>query len=359
MFAYIARRVLIMPFLLLGVTVLIFGMISLLTPDERLALYLREVPRNAAQAETLIRKYGLDQPFLVQYGNWLLGREVDDPLTGQRAVAGGVLRGDLGWSRTGSDSIANVISRRFPATLELALWSIVPIVGVGIGMGVLAAVNHNKFLDQVLRVFSTIGNSFPVFVFGLLVLMIFYARLGWFPPDNLSDWAQKAVLDPASFARFTSLNTLDALLNGRLDIFFDALRHLVLPILTLSYVNWALLLRITRTSMLDALQQDYLLTARAKGLREKVVVSRHARPNALIPIVTVASFTVVGLLNGVVITETIFNYPGIGSVAAQAAAQLDVLTVLGFALFNGVILLVANLIVDILYGVIDPRVRLS
>jgi len=149
------------------------------------------------------------------------------------------------------------------------------------------------------------------------------------------------------------------LLNGRLDIFFDALRHLVLPILSLAYIQWALLLKITRSSMLESLRQDYVNTARAKGLVERVVVNRHARPNALIPVVTVSGFVVVGLLNGVIITETIFNYPGIGSVAAQAAAQLDVLTVLGFTLFTGVVLLIGNLVVDVMYAIVDPRVRLS
>ena len=359
MFAYIVRRLLMMPLLLFGVTLLIFGMISMLSPEERLALYLRDIPRNEQQAETLIRKYGLDQPFFAQYGNWLFGREVDDPSTGQKVISGGILRGDFGYSRTGSDTIANVIKRRFPATLELTLWSIVPVIGVGVAMGVLSAVNHNKLADQVLRVVSIIGWSFPVFVFGLLALMLFYARLQWFPPDNLSDWASQVVGTPAAFTRYTGMNTLDSLLNGRLDIFLDALRHMVLPILTLAYVQWALLLRITRSSMLEALKQDYVTTARAKGLAEREVIYRHARPNAMIPVVTVGGFTVVGLLNGVVITETIFNYPGIGSVAAQAAAQLDVLTVLGFTLFNGVILLVANLVVDVLYAVVDPRVRLS
>lgn len=358
MYAYVVRRLLIIPLLLFGVTMLIFGMISLLDPNERLALYLRDVPKSEAQAQTLIRKYGLDEPFFVQYGNWLFGREVEDPTTGNKVISGGILRGDFGWSKTGSDTIANVIARRFPATVELALWAIIPIVGVGIWMGVVAAVNHNKLPDQILRVFAIVGYSFPSFVFGLLVLMLFYAKLQWFPPGNLSDWA-KQVVSSSAFVRYTSMNTFDALLNGRLDIFFDALRHLVLPILTLAYIQWALLLKVTRSSMLEALRQDYVTTARAKGLREKLVINRHARPNAMIPVVTVGGFTIVGLLNGVVITETIFNYPGIGSVAAQAAGQLDVLTVLGFTLFNGIILLVANLVVDVLYAVVDPRVRLS
>ena len=358
MYAYIIRRLLIIPLLLFGVTILIFGMISLLDPNERLALYLRDVPKSEAQARTLIRKYGLDEPFFVQYSNWLFGREVEDPTTGNKEISGGILRGDFGWSKTGSDTIANVIARRFPATVELALWAIIPIVGIGIWMGVVAAVNHNKLPDQILRVFAIVGYSFPSFVFGLLVLMLFYAKLQWFPPGNLSDWA-KQVVSSSAFVRYTSMNTFDALLNGRLDIFFDALRHLVLPILTLAYIQWALLLKVTRSSMLEALRQDYVTTARAKGLREKMVISRHARPNAMIPVVTVGGFTIVGLLNGVVITETIFNYPGIGSVAAQAAGQLDVLTVLGFTLFNGIILLIANLVVDVLYAVVDPRVRLS
>ncbi len=358
MYAYIVRRLLIIPLLLFGVTVLIFIMISQLDANSRLALYLRDTPRSEAQAQTLIRKYGLDEPFFVQYTNWLFGRETFDPTTGTTEISGGILRGDFGWSKTGSDTIANVIARRFPATIELTLWAIIPILGVGIWMGVTAAVNHNKLIDQILRMFAIVGYSFPSFVFGLLVLMLFYAKLQWFPPGNLSDWS-KIVVSGSDFVRYTNMNTFDALLNGRLDIFFDALRHLVLPILTLSYINWALLLKITRSSMLESLRQDYVTTARAKGLKERAVINRHARPNAMIPVVTVSGALVVGLLNGVIITETIFSWPGIGSIAAQAAVQLDVLTVLGFTLFNGLILLVANLVVDVMYAVVDPRVRLS
>ena len=358
MYAYIVRRLLIVPFLLFGVTILLFLMIGMLPEDARLALYLRDVPKNPGQAETLIKRYGLRDPIYVQYANWMFGREVEDPTTGKKEIKGGILRGDFGWSKSGSDTIANIISRRFPATIEMALWAIIPIVGVGIWMGVLAAVNHNKLIDQILRVFAIVGTSVPVFVFGLVALMLFYAKLQWFPPGRLSDWAN-VIVNSSEFVRYTSMNTFDALLNGRLDIFIDALRHLVLPILTLAYIQWALLLKVTRSSMLEALRQDYVTTARAKGLREKVVINRHARPNAMIPVVTISGFTIVGLLNGVVITETIYNYPGIGSIAAQAAVQLDVLTVLGFTLFNGIILLIANLVVDVLYAVVDPRVRLS
>jgi ABC-type dipeptide/oligopeptide/nickel transport system permease component len=188
--------------------------------------------------------------------------------------------------------------------------------------------------------------------------MIFYANLQWFPPGKMSDWVSTLIFS-GDFHQYTKLLTIDALLNGRLDVFWDALRHMFLPILTLSYINWATFVRVTRSSMLETLRMEYVVTARAKGLKEKDVINKHARPNAMIPITTLAGFQVVGLLGGVVITETVFNYPGIGKAAADAAGQLDVVTVLGLAVFNGLILIVANLAVDIMYGFIDPRVRLS
>jgi peptide/nickel transport system permease protein len=354
MIAYIIRRLLLLPVTVFGVTVVIFAMLQLLRPAERAALYIRDIPRTTTQLEAVIRRYGLDDPIPVQYWHWLVGRR--DSVTGQ--MVGGVLRGEFGYSRTGNQDVIDLIAFRLPATLELALWSIIPIIGVGVWLGILAAVNHNKPIDQAARVFSIIGWSFPSFVFGLLMILIFYAQLDWFQPGRLSDWAGQAVLRD-NFTRYTQLNTIDALLNLRLDIFIDALRHMVLPILTLAYISWALLLKITRSSMLESLRQDYVTTARAKGLRERDVINKHARPNALIPVATVSGITVVGLLNGVVITETIFNYPGMGSAAAAAAASLDVLTVLGFVLFNATLLIVANLIVDVLYAFLDPRVRLS
>jgi len=354
MIAYIIRRLMLLPITVVGVTILIFGMLQLLSPVERSALYVRDIPHTEGALDATIRRYGLNDPFVVQYWRWLVGRA--DPVTGE--TVGGVLRGDLGYSRTGNQDVIDLLLHRLPATVELALWSIVPIIGVGIWLGVQAAVNHNKLIDQVARIFSIVGYSFPSFVFGLLVLLIFYARLEWFPPGRLTDWASQIVQSDA-FTRYTQLNTVDALLNGRLDIFADALRHMVLPVLTLSYIQWALLLKITRSAMLEALRQDYVTTARAKGLAERDVINRHARPNALIPVATVSGLTIVGLLNGVVFTETIFNYPGIGSAAADAAISLDVLTVLGFVLFTATLLIVTNLVVDVMYAFLDPRVRLS
>ncbi len=354
MLNYIVRRLALVPVLLFGTTILIFGLIQFLSPVERSALYMRDVPRNEAAWDSAIKRYCLDCPIYQQYWNWLVG--LKDPNSGE--ITGGILRGELGYSRTAHQYVADYIAHRFPATLELALWAVIPIVGGGIWLGVKAAVNHNKPIDQAARVFSIVGWSFPTFVFGLLVLMIFYANLQWFPPGRLSDWANRAISMPP-FRQYTHLVTIDALLNLRLDIFVDGIRHLILPILTLSYLSWALLLRVTRSSMLETLRQDYVVTARAKGLSERDVIDRHARPNALIPVATIGGVTVVNLLSGVVITETVFTFPGIGSAAAAAALQLDVITVLGFALFNGLILILANLVVDVLYVFLDPRVALD
>jgi peptide/nickel transport system permease protein len=153
--------------------------------------------------------------------------------------------------------------------------------------------------------------------------------------------------------------TIDAILNGRPDVLADALRHLVMPVLTLAYIQWALLLRVTRSSMLETLRQEYVITARSKGLPERAVIYKHAARNAMIPVATMGGLLLIGLLNGVVITETVFNYPGMGRWAATAASQLDILSVLGFTLFNCTLLVLGNLFVDILYALIDPRIRLE
>jgi peptide/nickel transport system permease protein len=354
MLNYILRRMALLPVLLFGVTLLIFSMLQFLSPVERASLYVRDIPKNERAIDGLIKRYDLDAPIPVQYWRWLVGKR--DSQTGE--VKGGILRGNFGYSRTSNMFVVDIVKKRFPATLELTLWAALPIVLGGVWLGVLSAVNHNKPIDQVARIFSILGYSLPIFVFGLVVLMIFYANLRWFPPGRLSDAMTQVVLNPA-FHRYTTMNTLDALLNGRLDVFLDSLRHIILPVVTLSYFSWAVLVRVTRSSMLESLRQDYVTTARAKGLRERDVIGRHARPNALIPVATVGGLQVLTLLSGVIITETVFDYPGIGQAAAAASVQLDVIAVLGLTLFNAVVLVLVNLVVDIAYAFIDPRIRLD
>jgi peptide/nickel transport system permease protein len=354
MWRYIVRRLLVLPILLFGVSILIFGMLQLLSPYERASLYVSDIPKKPGGMDALIVKYGLDQPIPVQYWRWLVGQR--DRETGE--ITGGVLRGDLGFSQTGKQPVTQMIAQHFPATVELVLWSSVPMIWIGIQLGVLAAVNQNKWIDQAVRVVAIVGYSIPIFVFGLLVLMIFYAQLDWFPAGRLSDWANQ-VVQSEGFRQYSGLNTLDGLLNLRFDIFLDALRHIILPAITLAYLNGALILRITRTSMLEVLRQDYVNTARAKGLAERLVINKHAKPNAMIPVATIGGLLLIGFLNGAVITETVFNYRGMGWFFANAALHLDVVAVLGFALFNAAILVLGNLAVDVMYAWIDPRVRLT
>jgi peptide/nickel transport system permease protein len=339
---YIIRRLLVLPIVLFGVSIFVFTMTQLLTPYERASLYVADIPKRVGALDELVEKYGLDDPPQVQYGRWLVK----------------VLHGDLGFSKRGKRPVSEALLHFLPATAELAIWSAIPILWGGIQLGVLSALYHNKFFDHVSRVFSIVGWSLPIFVVGLVLLMIFYAKLDWFPAGRLSDWANNEVLSD-HFIRYTQMNTFDALLNLRFDIFIDAARHLVLPVVALSYLDWALIQRVTRSSMLEVLRQDYVTTARAKGLSERDVIQKHARPNAMIPVATIGGLTVIALMNGLVITETVFNYRGLGWFAADSALYLDVISVLGFTLFSGVLMVVANLVVDILYAVLDPRVRLE
>ena len=345
MLSYIIRRLLILPLILFGVTFLIFALFSLLSPMERLATYINNpsVLKNPQAAQRLIEKYHLDDPFPSGYIYWVQS----------------LMRLDFGWSPTANQPVWEAIKQRFPATMELVFYSIIPVILVGIWLGVISSVHHNDLLDQAIRVTAIIGWSLPTFIFGLLVLFIFYGILGWLPPGRLSTWAQYIVYTGDSFKHYTHFITIDALLNGRLDIFWDAIKHLIGPIITLSYISWAYLLRITRSSMLDTLRKDYIRTARAKGVEEKKVIHQHAQKNALIPVVTVAGMMIIQMLGGVVITETVFTYPGLGYWAASSAQQLDYGSVIGFALLFAFMMVVGNLVVDISYALIDPRVKLE
>ncbi|MGB7537048.1 MAG: ABC transporter permease [Anaerolineales bacterium] len=353
MIAYIFRRLMLLPLTLFGMTVIIFLFVQMLGPETRASFYLNRVPRNPAALEGIIKRYKFRDPIPFQYWYWMFGKA--DPQTGE--IEGGLLRGNLGYSRFGGTPVAQLIQSCFPATLELTLFSMTPVFLIGISMGITAAMNHNRWVDQIARLFSIVGYSFPGFILGLLLLMFFYADRGWFPIGRVSDGVRMEVIN-GSFVLHTGLFTVDALLNGRVDVLWDALRHLILPVITLSYISIASFLRITRSSLLETLNQDYIVTARAKGMTEDEIVRRHALPNALLPVVTYSGVTAASSLSGVVITETIFYFPGMGYAAAEAALKFDVVTVLGFTILAGIILISVNLVVDILYGVMDPRIRM-
>lgn len=346
MTAFIVRRILFLPFLWLAVTFAIFLLLGLLGPYQRLPLYVPVNPETLSrklgpeQMKALIDKHGLDDPVLLQYGRWL----------------GNVARGNLGWSKTAQAPVSEAIRERFPATLELTLYAVLPTLFVAVWLGVLAARHQNTWRDHALRLYTIMGSSLPLFVFGIFALMIFYGGLEWFGPGRLSLWAEQVVYSEA-FTQYTGLHTVDAVLNGRPDILVDALRHLVLPVTALVYVSLAGLMRVTRTAMLETLRQDYVTTARAKGLPERAVVFKHARRNAMIPIVTISVSLFIGLLTGVAITETVFNFKGLGFWAVQAAGLFDVPAVIGVTLFSTTLIVLGNLLADILYARLDPRIR--
>ncbi|QEW18520.1 putative D,D-dipeptide transport system permease protein DdpB [Marinibacterium anthonyi] len=343
MLTYALRRLLMLPVVLFALSLMIFGLQMSLSPTQRLAAYAPSddyLKGGQDSIRMMIQEYGLDDPFLAQYSRWI----------------GNILHGNLGWSETARQPVAQALSSLFPATMELVILAFVPGLLLAIWLGSRAGIHHNKWQDHAIRIFAILGWSFPTYVFGLMMLLIFYSTLDWFPPGRLSQWALTEV-NGGGFTRYTGANTVDALLNGNLAVFWDAMRHLIAPVVTLMYVNVASITRVMRTSMLETLKQDYVRTARAKGMPRKVVDLRHARRNALLPVVTIAGMELAYMMGGVVITETIFDFPGLGQFAAKSAAGLDFPAVLGFAIYFALVLVVLNLIVDLIYPMLDPRVK--
>lgn len=345
MLSYIVRRLAILPIILLGVTLLIFSMIMRLSPYERVSTFVKDPSQlkgGVAQLDELIEKHGLNDPWYMQYGRWLKG----------------VFRGDLGWSESAGMPVTQALKERFAATAEITLFALIPVIVGGTFLGIFAAVHHNDIWDHITRVLAIIGWSFPTFVFGLIVLMIFYGVLGWFPPGRLDNWALSIVNSP-EFTNYTGLYVVDSILNLNFRVLGNAIRHLVAPVLSIAILWWAYLMRITRSSMLETLGKDYIRTARSKGLKERTVIYKHVVKNALIPVITVSGQMLIGLMGGLVVTEAIFDIRGIGQFLAQSAQQLDYAGVLGGAIYFGFVLIIVNLIVDVSYALIDPRIRLE
>jgi ABC-type dipeptide/oligopeptide/nickel transport system permease component len=248
LFTFILRRLLMLPLVFFGVTVIIVLLMQLLTPAQRAAAYVRS-ENQANMIPEIIRQYRLDEPWYIQYGLWL----------------GRLANGDLGYSRTTNEPVLTTLRKRLPTTAELAFLAIVPVIGIGIFLGTAAALNRDGPIDQVVRVMSILGWSLPTFVLGIWLLVIFYGLLGWFQPGRIS--TEFAIqIATGGFRHYTGFLTIDALLNGRPDIALNALRHLVLPVITLATVQSAQIMRVMRSSLLDALSEDYVRTAKAKGL---------------------------------------------------------------------------------------------
>ncbi len=334
---YVGRRLLLTVPLLVGVTLLTF-VISHLVPADPLGIVLSE--RAMAHPE-IVRAYrarwGLDRSLPEQY--WLYLR--------------GLLRGDLGMSIASQRPVADDLAQFLPATLELALGAMLVTIALGPPLGILAALRRNRWADHVIRVVSLLGISVPIFWLGLLALNLFYFRLNWLPgPGRLSP-----TLTPPPVV--TGLLTVDSLLHGDWPAFWSSFQHLVLPSLVLGSYTLGTISRMTRASLLEVLSQDYIRTARAKGLGEETVVLVHALKNALIPTVTVTGLAFGNLMAGAVMTETIFAWPGLGRYAVTAASTLDFPAIMGVTLVIAIVYVGVNLVVDLLYGLLDPRIRVG
>lgn len=344
--AYIIRRVLLVIPTLLGVVLLVFAVSQLFTPEQRASLYVTN-EKQLANIDAVIRQYHLNEPIYVQLVDWISK----------------LLQGNLGFSHTAREPVLSAMLRKLPATFELVIWSIPIIVFLGIYLGVQSAVHRDKAMDHATRTIAIIGWSLPSFWLGIMLIAIFFAALSWFPPERIGTAAFNYIYLSGKWHSYTGLFTIDGLLNGQPWIALDVIKHMVLPTISLVTIQIALIVRVMRSSMLEALGKGYITAARAKGLSNIEVINKHARRNALIPTLTLSGLLTAGMLNGVTITETVFNIDGIGRWAAFAAGAggttPDIPGVLGFALFTGIVYIVTNLLVDIMYAYIDPRIRLG
>ncbi len=326
-----------MPLLLFGIASIVF-LVSRLTPGDPLITIVGERNLNNPEIVAAAKsRWGLDQSVVQQYVHYMRN----------------LLHGDMGTSFTTRQPVVHDLWQRLPATLELTTYALLGGVTVGVVLGVLAARHRNKIVDHVARFFALMGSSLPAFWAGLLLLYVFYARLGWLPGPGR--------IDPRGVAphKVTGFLTFDSLLQGDLSLFKDAALHLILPATVLGWGVVGIVSRLVRASLLDEFSMDYVRVARAMGLRERTVVNQHALRNALLPTITIVAFTFAFLLTGAVLTETVFSWPGVGSYAVNASRNLDYPAVIGVTLLGGTAFLLTNLVSDIAYAFADPRIRLS
>jgi peptide/nickel transport system permease protein len=334
---YILRRLLLVPPLLLGVTLVAF-VLSHSIPADPVAAHLgQSALLDPEIVAAFKREWGLDRPLHEQY----------------LAYLGHLFQGKLGRSIVSKRPVEQDLAQYLPNTVLLATTAILFAAVLGVPLGVISAVKRNAPIDHLVRAVALIGVSMPVFWLALVSLFLFYYRLDWVPGPGMLD--NRFVAPPS----VTGILPVDALVAGETDVFWNAMHHLILPSLVLSSFSIGLIARVTRSSMLEILGQDFMRTARAKGLRERIIVLRHALRNALIPTITVIGLAYGNQLGGAVLTETIFSWPGVGRYAYQAASSLDFPAIMGVTMVIAGIYIGVNLIVDILYGVLDPRIRVS
>ncbi len=318
---------------MLGVSLITFA-ISHVIPADPVAAALGDHATDA-QIAAFRAEYGLDKPLTQQY----------------LIYADDLLHGNLGISIRTRRPVLQDLEDFFPATFELSLAALLISLLFGIPSGIWSSLTRNRLPDHIVRVLALIGGSLPVFWLGLLLIGFFYGQLGWLPSGGrIDDFIQPPT-------RITGLYTVDSLLTGNMPALVSSLEHLLLPAFTLGYFSTAVISRLTRSSMLEVLNQDYIRTAQAKGLRARAIILRHALRNAMIPTLTIIGVTFGSLLSGAVLTETVFSWPGLGLYATASAISLDFPAVMGVTLLAAIVYTLANLFVDVTYSLLDPRIR--
>lgn len=335
MLRFLIRRLLLLIFVIWGISLITFVLARVVPTDPaRLIAGPRASP---ASLEVVRKDYGLDRPLIEQYLNYLRG----------------LVRGDLGRSFSSRRLVTEDLRAFFPATVELTLAALLIAVVIGLPLGILAAVRRNSWLDYIGRTLATLGLAIPPFWLGLMLQLLFYTGLTWLPVgDRLSQ-------DVTAPPLLTGLYTIDSLLRGQLATFGDALYHLLLPAIVLSFSTTAVFVRLVRTTLLEVMAMDFIRTARAKGLANQWVILRHALRNAILPILTIGGLQLGLLLSGTLLVESIFSWPGLGRYSAQSIVSADYNGIMGVTLLIAVIYLLVNTVVDLLYAWFDPRIHYS
>ena len=334
---FIGKRLVYLVVMLFGVATLVFILTKMIPGDPTVANLSQRALNDPEIVAAYRAKYGLDQPLPVQYILYMKN----------------LLQFDLGTSMRTNKPVLSELARCYPATIELALFAIVIAAILGASFGIISAIRRNSILDQTVRAISVTGVSIPSFWFALLVLYFFYYKLKLLPgPGRLSN----AFTAPATV---TGMYVIDSLLEGNIPKALDAVSHLILPGTVLAAFTMGLITRTARSNLLDVMSTDYIRTAKAKGLSRPGLIIRHALGNALIPVLTVIGLGLGNLLGGMVLVETIFNWPGVGQFAYESVLSVDFPSIIGVALLIALNYMVINTVVDILYGIIDPRVRCS
>jgi peptide/nickel transport system permease protein len=334
MLRFVVRRLLLLIPILIGLSILVFLWIRALPAGPAQSLLgERATPETIAQIE---RQYGLDKPIYVQYWRYV------------RTVA----QGDLGTTIRTRRPVTDELQERFPATIELAFAALLFATLLGIPLGFVAAKRYGTWIDHSSLVASLIGISIPIFFLAILLKYVFAVQLGWLPTVG-----RISVL--IDLEHPTNFYTIDALIAGDIPAFWDVIKHLILPAIALGSIPLAVTARITRAAVLDVQNEDYVRTARAKGLPPRVVDERHIFRNALLPITTIIGLQTGLLLSGAVLTETVFAFPGMGTWLVEAIRQRDFPVLQGGILFVSFVFVIVNLLVDISYALINPRIRVS